>query len=348
MLTAILPIRLTSPFWSSVTGKDCLDRFIVMISEMEEIDRGVVVGEGDGVAGIAKEYGLEFAKAHIPGKIDLPFTHDETNELVQRVEGEYPIGGDFLLVVDHRNLLLSEQNLRQAIALHQNHQDARVISVSPCRDHPCQYRAYFNFLGCEIIHFFESSVDQDSEAGRGFDKRVLVKSGDGVGIVVRVQGCQGQVVINYSIPAEFSQGIVSKILPFTANAPLYDDQIELFIDGLGSETQLQMQEQDSLVGVVVTMLQPARSGEYDAVEHFTPLNATWELGRGGFVVEKVGCAPILGRQHFVPVYAYDGSIYIGHSHLTGKNTSVWTLPYVLQEAGFVVDWIDYWRQAKKQ
>jgi hypothetical protein len=341
MLTAILPIRLPSPFWSSATGLDCLDRFLGMIAGMDEIERVVVVGEGDGVAAVAREYDMEIANIPVPGKIDLPFTHDETMELVRRVEVAYPIRHESLMVIDLRNLLLNVHDLRQAIDLHRKHQDAMVISVSPCRDHPCQYRAYFNFLGCEIIRFSGDAVNQGSEAGRGFEKLVLVKCGEGGEIAVRVHRDEGEIRVSFSLPEEFSQGIVAQVLPFTAQGAVYDDQLELFVDGLGCETQLKTQGQGSLAGVVVTLLHPARSGGYDAVEHFTPRNATWELGGSGFAVEKDGFAPILGRQQFVPVYGYDGSVCILHAHQAGKGAMGRTVPYVLQEVVFVADWVDY-------
>ncbi len=341
MLTAILPIRLTPPFWSSTTGLDCLDRFLKIIAGMEEVERVVLVGEDEDLTGVALKYGMELAKIPVPGKIDLPFTHDESMELVRRVAGAYPKRDESLMVLDHRNLLLNEHDLRQAIAVHQEQQDAMVISVALCRDHPCQYRAYFNFLDCEIIRFSEDAGDQDSEAGRGFEKQVLVKCGEGGEIAVRVHRGEGEILVSFSLPAEFSQGIVAQILPFTAQGAVYDDQLELFVDGLGCETQLKTQGQGSLAGVVVTLLHPARSGGHDAVEHFTPRNATWELGGGGFAVEKDGFAPILGRQQFVPVYAYDGSVCIINAHQSGKSTLGRTVPYVLQEVVFVADWVDY-------
>ncbi len=318
-----------------------------MIAGMEEIERVVVVGEGDGVAAVAREYDMEIANIPVQSKIDLPFTHDETMELVRRVAGAYPIRDESLVVVDHRNLLLTDHDLRQAIAVHREQRGAMVISVAPCQDHPCQYRAYFNYLGCEIVRFQKERRDQVSgEDGLDVDVKICVKNGYVGDITLRVQGTDVKPALSFHLEPGPSQGIVVQVLPYTAKGPLYDEQLEMFIDDPESRVELESRGQELLAGLIVTLLQPSMSGSYDTVEFFTPRNASWGLSGGGCAVEKDGFAPILGRQQFVPVYAYDGSVCMVNAHQVGKGALGRVVPYVLQEAGFVMDWVDYWGQVE--
>ncbi len=309
---------------------------------MEEVERVVLVGEDDELAGVALKYGMELADIPVPGKIDLPFTHDETLELVRRVAGAYPIRDVSLMVVDHRNLLLTENDLRQAIAVHGKHQGVMVISVAPCRDHPCQYRAYFTFLGCEIIRF-QTEMDHTSGSSE-LEQEVLIKSleADFEDITIHIRGEVAKPCISFHFETPPQHGIVAQVLPFTVDKPLYDESSELFIQGLNIEFQLVTQTDVHLAGVVIVLLVISQIGTYNTIEHFTPQQGDWSFNDFGCAKFDKGTYTLLqGRQQFTPVYTYDGSVCIMNAFHVNKKMANNVKLFVIEESCFVVDSIDY-------
>ncbi|MBF0244657.1 MAG: hypothetical protein HQL31_05245 [Planctomycetes bacterium] len=307
------------------------------------MDQVVAISGDEQARLLAQKYDISSLDVEIPGNYDRPFTFEDTAALVRNVIQANAIRLENILIADHRNLLLSTEDMEHGIALHRQDQGSTVITLAPCRDHPCQYQAFFNFIGCEIIPF---QTDGNKMTGAGeLDLARRVEFGRaGFGeITVCVQGNETSPLIGFQLQTPPAHGVVAQILPFTADGPLYDKNRELFIQGNAYEMQLDTRGRDDLAGVIVTLLEPKQSGAYDTVEHFTPPSACWNLGGpGSVIVDKESYTPLQGRQQFAPAYWYDGSICIMNADQLVDAKSKDVLPLIIRESSIVTDWIDYY------
>ena len=321
-----------------------MGKFLKICKLISEIDRFIVITPDDPIRHAAKRHGMEISTLDIPGGADLPYTFNQTRLLARNFQNFCNTQTGTLMIVDHRNLFLSADDLVKALAVYQQKSSAGVISLAFCRDHPCQYKSYFTFLGCAIMHF-----DKPEGKDKPSDIR---RTGSPEQITCQLEG-HGEITISLftndprSLVSFVSQNLprgslVAQILPFDQSGPLYGQSREILVPKPEYETQLNI-DVAQLSGIVFLLAVPAQSGKYDTVEVFAPANAPWELGGlRGTVVNKKTHKPMFGRQQFPPAFTYDGSFCIlGSEHLSNKSTSNPSL-FILKDSCIVTDWVDYW------
>ena len=133
------------------------------------------------------------------------------------------------------------------------------------------------------------------------------------------------------------------MVPFDASGLQYNDSREFFVPKSKYDIQIDFSTPLPL-GIVLFLCMPSRTGEYDAVEIFTPPDAPWRLlGEGDVAVDAKTLQPLLGRQLFPDVYAYDGSLCVfsngAFSSLNQRDPGF----IILEDTCFVSDWVHYLR-----
>ena len=136
---------------------------------------------------------------------------------------------------------------------------------------------------------------------------------------------------------------VARMVPFDASGLQYNDSREFFVPKSKYDIQIDFSTPLPL-GIVLFLCMPSRTGEYDAVEIFTPPDAPWRLlGEGDVAVDAKTLQPLLGRQLFPDVYAYDGSLCVfsngAFSSLNQRDPGF----IILEDTCFVSDWVHYLR-----
>ncbi len=344
MLTAILPIHINqNPFWSSATGLECIENFIKTCKQISEIDRFVVITHDVPVCCLAEKYGMEIMSVDLPGILNLPYTFEQSRALARNFQKSCIKQNDALIIVDHRNLSLSVDDITEALIAHQQNPETGVISVAFCLDYPCQWKSYFNFLGCVVINFEELGImDEVSNIHRaGSNRGVTCHTKDDGDIAISVFIDGPRYGISFRTQRQVQESFVSQIIPFDANGPQYGQSHVLHISTPEYETQI---DNDSvkLSGMIFILTRPSQSSEYDTVEIFTPPNAPWELGKTGDVVFNTETnEPMIGRQQFPPTYTYDGSFCILGSKQLEEESFPDLTPFTLKESCMVTDWVDY-------
>ncbi len=91
---------------------------------------------------------------HVPEKSSL--LPSGTNISVQYLLKSKRIPDDNLLIINHRNLLLTTSILNQAIQNSDLNTNSCLISVKAVEDHPCQCYSYLNILDAGFIHLLEN------------------------------------------------------------------------------------------------------------------------------------------------------------------------------------------------
>ncbi len=129
MLTAILPLHIhSSPFWSSARGVECLRAFLGMVAGMEAVDQILVAGPDEQLGSLAAPYRVKSVRMNLPGRQDRPFTFEETHTLARGVLATgAPAAIDpqaDLMLLDHRNLSLTPNDLTTALTLYRQTPDA--------------------------------------------------------------------------------------------------------------------------------------------------------------------------------------------------------------------------------
>ena len=345
MLTAILPIHINqNPFWSSATGLECIENFIKTCKQISEIDRFVVITHDVPVCCLAEKYGMEIVSVDIPGILNLPYTFEQSRSLARNFRKSCIKQNDAIIIVDHRNLSLSVDDITEALIAHQQNPEAGVISLAFCRDYPCQWKSYFKFLGCVVINFEELGImDEVSNIHRaGSNRGVTCHTKDDGEITISLSTNGPRCCISFYSPNKARESFVAQILPFAKNGPLDGQSREILVTKPEYETLLDI-DATQITGMISILTMPSQAGEYDTVEIFTPPNASWELGGSGSTVASTKThEPMFGRQQFPSAYTYDGSLCIlGVGHLPEKMTSV-PNPLILKNSCIVTDWVDYW------
>ena len=345
MVTAIFPVRINkNSFWSSDTGLACLDSFLTLFSGMADIDRFFVITQDTQVCHLAEKYGMSVLKLGIPGRIDRPYTFEQTMALAQDFQNSFSNQEDDLIIIDHRNILISPDDVTKAMLIYRQNPNSGVISLTSCRDHPCQYKSYFTFLDCVIIRF-DKPAGKDGSSDNpqtGLSGQITYQLEGHGEITIRLSTNGPRCCISFHSPNKARESFVAQILPFAKNGPLYGQSREILVTTPEYETLLDI-DAAQLTGMIFILTMPSQAGEYDTVEIFTPPNASWELGGSGSTVANTKThEPMFGRQQFPSAYTYDGSLCIlGVIHLPEKMASV-PNPLILKDSCIVTDWVDYW------
>lgn len=320
-----------------------MDAYLKMFGDIPYIDKIFVITRNFEVRHLADKYGMTVLNFAIPGNIDRPYTFEQTMALAQNFELVCPNPTVDLIVADHRNVLLSQDDLTKAMSVYMENPHNGVISLAFCRDHPCQYRAYYTFLGCKIFHFKVANHDnRHLENQKSHLSRIIKTPSEDLGdisVIVHLQNTTCRIDFKSKTPTP--SGLVAHIIPFTRCGPLYERFCELFITDDGFITLSDIVA-DQLEGLIVTVLMTDSSGNYDAVECFTPVNADWELGvSSNMVLDKETHTPIQGRQQFSPVYTFDGSLFIINTKWLSQKRRPELVFVVVNDSVIVTDWIDY-------
>jgi hypothetical protein len=345
MLTALIPIRTEkNSFWRSSKGMELIEIFLNRITCISDIDQHVVITQDDRVCRLALEQGIQISSAAIPGSPDRPYTFEQTRSLARNFQYICKNQNDALILADHRNLFLTADDITRALAACQQGLGNGVMSLSFCRDYPCQFKAFFIFLGCVIIRV------NGNRAKNGTSNKLQVelpgefacKAEGPSEIIIRVSCDDRRCKVSFNsknIPVE---NYIAQILPFNKNGPLYKKSQEILIKTPEHESQLEI-DSANLKGVIFSLTMPAHSGEYDTLELFTPENATWELGESiSTVFSKKNHKPMYGRQEFPPAYTYDGSLCILSARHLPDEFILNPIPLVIKDSCIVTDWLDYW------
>ena len=343
MLTAILPIHINqNPFWSSATGLECIENFIKTCKQISEIDRFVVITHDVPVCCLAEKHGMEMMSGDIPGILNQPYTFEQSRSLARNFRKSCIKQNDAIIIVDHRNLSLSVDDITEAIITHQQNPETGVISLAFCRDYPCQWKSYFKFLGCVVINFEELGIKEEvsniHESGSNRGVTCHTKEGEDIGISVSINGPIYD--ISFRTQRQVQESFVAQIIPFDANGPHYMQSHVLHISTPEYETQFDISAA-KLTGMIFILTRPSQYSEYDTVEIFTPPNAPWELGTPeNVVVNTKTDEPMIGRQQFPQAYTYDGSLCILVSkQLEEASPDLTSL--IIKESHIVTDWTDY-------
>ena len=344
MLTAILPINIgQSTFWTSEQGEKCLDRFMQTCRQVDEIQRYVVLSQNDAVVNLADRWGMEIGSVRPIDHLNRPYVFEEILSLARNWREVSEVFNEVLMILDHRNLLLTADDLIQASALFGQYPERGMVSLSLCRDYPCQFKSFYNFLECVVIPFDqdEGSNDGSIEDLDGFCREICHQIKDFGAIKINLYADRLCCHFSFRLQNEVSKEVVAQIIPYDRMRPMYERSREIHIQSPDYEIQFR-QSTATLAGLIFILSSPAHSGSYDTTEIFTPPKATWQLGGAGRDVVSVFDHEVMnGRQQFPPIYGYDGSICVlGESQL-----AIDSLPdpkaLLLPDACIVIDWVDY-------
>jgi len=345
MFTAILPIRINkNSFWASDLGMAKIDDWLRMISDNSNIERIFVIAQDGQACCLAGRHGIQALDVAIPGNIERSYTFEQTIAMWKNFRHSYSDPVENLIVADHRNIMLSSEDLENAMSFYMRHPDSWVVSLAYCRDHPCQFKSYQTFLGCATFLLKDTSYNIPNPSPKASHLVRIISCSDendaGISITVKFEdkGCRIAVESDMYIP----DILVAHILPLTKNGIVYERFIEIHITD-SDHLILDDFNFKQLEGLVVTLFRKDLSGSYDTVECFTPKNATWKLGQSQDVIVDGGNNhTIQGRQQFPPVYTYDGSFCIFHTVKHDHKNRKDLIPVILKNSCIVSDWIDYY------
>ncbi len=344
MLTAILPICIKqNPFWSSSKGLRCIDDFLGVCRQIPEIKKFIVITQDDAVCSIAKKHNMEINKTFIPDCNNQPYTFEQTRILAINFEKHCKKSTDGLLLLDHRNLFLTADDITKAIILYQQNPQVGVISLAFCWDYPCQYKSFYSFLDCVIFHFDKTATKDGCPA--------VTKEDLSADIICNIKA-YGELTINISAKTPlysisfYSKNLnlkdyVAQIIPFDINGPQYLQCQELYIPTPEYKQIFKIKPEES-TGIIIVLTMPSKSGEYDTVEIFTPTNATWELsGIGSSMSDKKNHELMFGRQQFPLAYTYDGSLSVLGRKQLKKKSGINPISLILKKSCIINDLVDY-------
>ncbi|WP_319409713.1 hypothetical protein [uncultured Desulfosarcina sp.] len=345
MLTAILPVYIKeNAFWSGSRGLKCIDDFLNNCSQIKEINNYIVVSRDDAVCNLTVKYGMEVHKTLICEQINRPYTFEQTLALALGFKNYCKKKSDALLVLDHRNLLLDKDDITNALSLKNCNPESGVISLAFCKDYPCQYKSFYNFLGCIIFtfdkqvkngeNFYNSHLDLSKKNAcktRGYEK---------IYIEISVKHSHYKFFFNN---ANIKQcAYIAQVIPFNLDGPQYDECRTIYVSENKFQVLLEF-DKVKITGMIVILTSPSWTGEYDTVEVFTPENASWELGgKGATVIDKKKHEPMYSRQQFPEMYTYDGSLCILGKDQLKENAKIDPTPLILKDSCIVNDLVDYY------
>jgi hypothetical protein len=345
MLSVILPVRAEhNCFWNSSVGLACINSFMDKFSQLSDVDRFVVVTRNDKVGQMAKKRGMTVSEAVIPGNPDRPYTFDQVRSLARDILYLSTNQTDGLVIADHRNLLLTAEDISRAHKAYHQNPVSGVISLVTGYDYPCQFKSYYNFIDLVISRFESGDHDSDMPSTyKGDNDGALNVRPDGPGkITTEVSASDSRCRISFHIRDLQLIPCLAQIIPFDPYGPLYSKSKEILVETPQQDMFLNIGTRIAK-GIIFIFATPAQSGEYDSMEFFVPENAPWEVGESlSTVYSKISHEPIYDRRQFPPVYTYDGSLCIlNRKHLTERAKSNLFL-LKLEESCIVTDWVDYW------
>lgn len=344
MVTAIFPVYISSnPFWSSPRGLSCVDDFFRMVGRAKEIGQGIVVTKDPEIFRIAEKHGLEVECNFFPERINGPRSFDQFISLGKKFKRICSDSSSAILMIDHRNLLLTADDISQACRIYAQAPEVGVISLTFCKDHPCQYKSYSVFLGAGTFHFTSPDPKSEEFGLRSANPRHMKwRRGDYGKVTLSVSSEGAECCILVSCREPTPEKIVARIIPFNCHGPKYELSRELLLSPPFFKTLVDI-DVNAYPDMIVLLTIPSVSGEYDTVELFTPPNAPWELSPSESVVrDSKTCEPMYGRQQFPSTYVFDGSFCIlGRNFLSETATSL-PMPVILKDSCIVSDWVDYW------
>jgi len=349
MLTALLPIRVEqNPFWSSSQGLKCIENFLKALKQISDIDNYFIVTEDAPVCKLAEKHSMEIEIIDIPGNINQPYSFEQTSNIANTFTKKHKDKTDSFIIVDHRNLLFSADDITRANSLFQLNPEAGVIGLSFCRDYPCQYKSYSNFLNCVIVSLKKHDAKNDfpDNSQHVLTREINCDLKEYGTLAIQISGKSPQYNISFGVKKLNFHGYVAQIIPFTSNGPQYEQCQEIYVPTPEFEKLFKTNTKKT-TGFIITLTTPSQSSEYDTIEIFTNPNAPWELSAPGAttVADKTRHKAMFGRQQFPTTYTYDGSLCIlkkNHLARTHPNTLIMKPTYI------VTDWVDYWYTVASQ
>ena len=344
MINAILPFcGGRNSFWSSSDGRKCVNRFLSMVQSVDCIDRYIVMTQDPLGGEIAGKTNMAVMNIPPAGCSERPYTFEQVRSMAKKVKRRLPSADGALIFLDHRNLMLNPDIVERAISAHREKPAGCVVGLSPCKDHPCQYKSYFIFMG-SIVTSFEGCVSRSEVPNSGgmFIQKETTCPLKGHGeMKIRMETEGSSLRISLRCGVIDGGGGISQIIPFDINGPKYDRKIEIYSESTETEIMLDIDSAE-LSGLVFIFTTSARHGEYDTVEIFSPSKASWKYdGSGDQVVQAETNEKIFGRQQFSAVYTFDGSLCLFCSNDLSEDRFPHIEPFVLAESCIVIDEVDY-------
>lgn len=338
MITALLPICIKhNSFWSSTQGLKSIDDFLGICIKIKQITNIIVISQDVAVYDLAKKYNIEINRTFNHDNNNRQYSFEQIRALAINAEKHFHTNMEAVLILDHRNLFLTVDYIIEAISLYKQNSESGVISLSYCWDYPCQYKSFYNFLDCVIFNF-----DQEFKINKSLKRCLLNLSEDIVSeIDISISNQSKQCEISFHNDKNSHKNYIAKIIPFDIKGPHYKLARECYVSTCEYKTHLESNNKN-FTGIIIILTIPSRSGEYDAVEVFTPENAPWELsGAGATVIDIKKNVRMFGRQQFPAMYTFDGSLSIlGKKHLD-KTEIVNPYPLILKKSCIVTDLVDY-------
>jgi len=344
MITAILPVCMKKkPFWLSSQGIKCIDEFLNECKQIPEIENFIVVSQDDVVCDLAEKYNMLINKAIKLDSINQSYTFQQTRALLLNFRKYCKTKTDGLLVLDHRNLFLSSEDILRAISLYRNNPESGIISLAFCRDYPCQYRSFYDFLDCIVFNFEQE--DEDDEAYKHsyvkLSKEIKCEAKGFENIVINISVKSPNYKFTFHNKSQNQEAYIAQIIPLTANALQYPQCRTIYIPTCEYKKLLEFKTK-KIIGMIIILTSPSHTGKYDTVEVFTPENTPWQLsGKGTAVIDTKNYQTMLGRQQFPKTYTYDGSLCVLGENQLKEISNLNPVPLVLKYSILVDDLVDY-------
>ena len=314
-----------------------LKKFLKMVQEIEEITHGIILSENDVAAQLGQKYNMESLRLSYPDPQNKPFSIDEIQSIIQcLLDGEQALN-DLLLFIDHRNILLSIKDIRNAITKSLEEKNKCVISLSMLNDHACQFKSYYTFLDCKILEFNQASDNN------GFIGAITcsLKNEETISITVKskTDGCR---LVVHKKTISFYSDILFQIIPYDSSGPQYKRFVEFMVSGDIHEQEIILNI-ERLKGFICILIEPSRNGEYDTIEAFSPQNAGWVLDEGtNEILDSRSGKKIQGRQQMLPTVSFNGSLCMSNLDFFRMNRVQYNYsPVILKDTCIVTDYIDY-------
>ena len=145
-IAAVYPIRRTgNEFWSSQEGLSWIKKFLSSCRCIHGIDNFVVPTHEAEIALLAEELKMDVKNLAIPGTIDAPYSYAQSCSIAESFFSS-TTSADEVIIADHRNLLLCPEDIERTVRRFQAGSKETVLNLTPCKDHPCQYRSFYQLL----------------------------------------------------------------------------------------------------------------------------------------------------------------------------------------------------------
>lgn len=345
MLSAILPVNIKeNSFWAGSQGLKCINDFLNTCTQVKEINHFIVVSQDDAVSNMAEKYNMDVNNTLICVSINRPYTFEQTLNLASSFKNYCKKESDALLVIDHRNLFLTKEDILNAVSSYNRNPHSGLIGLTFCKDYPCQYKSFYNFLDCIIFNFDK----QDKSRKILYNSHVDLSSKNGFNILK-----YGKIYIEISVKHPYYKfsfynenqdlgAYIAQVIPFNIDGPQYDECQTIYVSENEFQVLLEF-DKVKIIGMIMILTSPSWTGEYDTVEVFTPENASWELsGKGADVIDKKKHELMNGRQQFPAMYTYDGSLCMLGKDQLKENSKIDPIPLILKDSCIVNDFVDYY------